>query len=83
MLYNNEIDNTNVNTFNNLSIEDLEKEKDFMEYFTQKYPDFFEKIELLHEAKDMYTIEMSKIYESFVRMYISLHEFNENQLGKK
>ena len=83
MLYNNEIDNTNVNTFNNLSIEDIEKEKDFMEYFTQKYPDFFEKIELLHEAKDMYTIEMSKIYESFVRMYISLHEFNENQLGKK
>ena len=83
MLLNNKIDNMDIITFNHLSIKDIEKEKDFMEYFTQKYPDFFEKIELLHEAKDMYTIEMSKIYESFVRMYISLHEFNENQLGKK
>lgn len=83
MLLNNKIDNIDIQTFNHLSIKDIEKEKDFMEYFIQKYPDFFEKIELLHEAKDMYTIEMSKIYESFVRMYISLHEFNENQLGKK
>lgn len=68
----------------NQSKEELTKEliiqKQILDEMQQNQADLVKKIEFLQLIKDSYTKEMTTIYESFVRMYISLNEFNDHQL---
>ncbi|EOT40014.1 hypothetical protein [Enterococcus columbae] len=68
----------------NQSKDELTKEliiqKQILDEMQQNQVDLVKKIEFLQLIKDSYTKEMTTIYESFVRMYISLNEFNDHQL---
>lgn len=55
-------------------------QKQILDEMQQNQADLVKKIEFLQLIKDSYTKEMTTIYESFVRMYISLNEFNDHQL---
>lgn len=65
------------------TIEDsLALSKESFTEINQNHTELVTSLETLQTIKDAYAHEITIIYESFVRMYISLNEFNDHQLKK-
>lgn len=69
------------NTTNSLE-DSLAFSKSSFTEINQNHTELVTNLETLQAIKDAYANEITIIYESFVRMYISLNEFNDHQIKK-
>lgn len=71
-----------INEENALDTDKLILSKDTFTEINQNHTELVTNLEALQTIKDAYANEITIIYESFVRMYISLNEFNDHQIKK-